>query len=153
MRQDTRDVERVRRLMMAVLDEEATQAERAELEAALASEPALRAEWQRLRRVKEVTSTMKPKEPPREVWETYWTGVYRRLERGLAWILISIGAMALISYGLWMGVQDVLTDADLPVWMKGAFLALLVGGVILLVSVVREKLFLWRRDPYRDVQR
>lgn len=153
MAQGSRDRESVRRLMMAVLDGEATPEEAAELERRLEGAPELRAEWERLRRVKEVTSAMKMRRPPDEVWDGYWQGVYRRLERGLGWILVSVGAIILISYGLWTAVRGVLGDADLPLVVKAGFVAALVGGVVLLVSVAREKFFVWKQDPYRDVER
>jgi len=79
--------------------------------------------------------------------------VYRRFERGAAWILVSVGAIVLLSWGLWQAVQDILGDTELPTFIKAGILALVAGGVILLVSVIREKLILRRSDPYKDVIR
>ncbi len=146
--------ERVRRLMMAALDDELDAAdEREELEDHLGSDAALRAEWNRLRRLKEVMVEMRVRQPPREVWDTYWTGVYRRMERGLAWILISIGAAVLLGYGIWQAIESVLRDAAIPLVVKGGILALIVGALILLISVVRERVIIGRTDPYKDVRR
>ncbi len=145
--------DRARRLMMAELDGELAPAEREELERVLADDPALEAERRRLARLKEVTREMRLRKPPEEVWEAYWTSVYRRLERGVAWILVSIGVIVLISYGAWTGVRQLLADAELPWFLKGAILAALVGGVVLFVSVLREKLFVRSREPYKDIER
>jgi anti-sigma factor RsiW len=145
--------ERARHLMMAALDGEISAAEHAELEHLLEGDPALAAEWRQLSRVKEVTKTMSMREPPREVWEGYWMGVYRRFERGFAWILVSLGAIVVLSWGAWEGLQGLWRDQDLPTVVKGGSLVLVAGLVILVVSVVREKLVIRQSDPYKDVVR
>lgn len=145
--------ERVGRLLMGGLDGELSPDEREELERLLRDDPAVRDEWERLLRLREVTATMTLQRPPDEVWDRYWTGVYRRIERGVGWVLVSIGAVVLVSFGLWEAVRGLLRDTGLPVVVKGAVLALLVGTVVLAVSVAREKLVLGRSDPYKDVRR
>jgi ferric-dicitrate binding protein FerR (iron transport regulator) len=147
------DAERVHQLMMGALDGELDRSEQAELDGLLAATPALQAEWQRLKQVKEVTSTMALRTPPKEVWETYWTSVYSRLERGVGWILASVGAIVLLAYGLWTAAQDLMADASIPGFIKAAVFATLLGTAIVLVSVAREKWFVYRSDPYKDVQR
>ncbi|NIM52936.1 MAG: hypothetical protein GTO22_27480 [Gemmatimonadales bacterium] len=93
------------------------------------------------------------RKPPDEIWDSYWGGVYRRLERGIGWILISLGTIVLLSYGVWKGVEDLLADTTLPTVVKVAVVALIVGLIALLVSVIREKLFVRKSDPYKDVIR
>ena len=79
--------------------------------------------------------------------------MYVRLERGVGWVLLSLGAIVLISYGLWIGAQELIADTEMPLYLKGAILATTVGVVVLFVSVVREKLFVGRRERYKDVER
>lgn len=148
-----RDEHDVRHLMMAALDGELAAAERAELERRLAAEPDLRKEWERLQRLKELTKMSKIKSPPEEQWDHYWRSVYNRIERGIGWILVSVGAAVLIGYGLWHAVQNLLGATDMPEYLKLAIFAVLVGGVVLLISIVREKLFTYRHDPYKEVER
>jgi hypothetical protein len=138
---------------MSALDGELTARERRELEGLLNADSSLRDEWNRLTRVKEVTQSMSLRKPPDEVWEDYWASVYSRLERGIGWILVSIGLIVLVSYGAWRGVEELIADAGLLWFLKGAILATTVGLAVLFVSVVREKLFVRSRDPYKDVQR
>jgi len=145
--------ERVRHLMMAALDGELSHAETAELERHMAGDAALRAEWQQLQRVKEVTTTMRLREAPRETWDGYWLGVYQRLERGVAWILVSLGAIIVLSWGAWEGLRELWFDEGLPPLVKAGAVTLVVGVVVLVVSVAREKLFVRRTDPYKDVIR
>lgn len=148
-----RDDDRVRRLMMAALDGESTPEERAELERLLAADVELMEEWNRLVALKEVTDSMTTKKPPEEVWDRYWTDLYPRLERGIGWILLSLGAVVVLSYGAWEGLRSLWEDAELPVAVKGGILVGIVGLVVLLVSVAREKVFLHQSDRYKDVIR
>lgn len=145
--------ELARHLMMGALDGEISRSDEHELRRLLEKDPVLEREWQQLQRIKEVTRGMMLRRPPTEIWDTYWTGVYRRFERGLAWILVSIGAILLISYGAWTGVHELLDDTTTPVYVKYGVTALIVGLAVLFVSVVREKLFVRRSDPYKDIIR
>lgn len=140
-------------LLMRALDNELEPVERAEFERSLSDNPQLRGEWERLSRLKEVTVNMKFRNPPEELWSGYWSSVYSRLERGLAWILVSIGAIVLGSWGAWQGVKDLMADADLPTVVKWSTLAVIVGLVMLLVSVLRHRLFVSRSDPYKEIER
>jgi hypothetical protein len=147
------DDERTRRLMMARLDGEISDAEARELDRLLAQDDGLRAEWEKLRRVREVTETMKFRTPPEEVWDDYWTGVYNRAERGFGWVLVSLGTTIMLSFVGWNVIQEVLADTTMPGLVKLGLLALTVGGAVLLVSVLREKLFTSRSDPYKEIKR
>jgi hypothetical protein len=138
---------------MAGLDGELSSQEQAELDRLLADDDRLQAEWERFRRVKEVTETMSYREPPPEIWEDYWTVVYNRLERGLGWILVSVAALVLFGYGAWHAIEAILADSGLPGFVKIAIFALVLGAAILFVSVAREKLFTRKRDAYSEIQR
>lgn len=145
--------ERARRLIMASIDGELASGERDELERLLDAHPTLRTEWERLQRLKEVTEAMALRPAPEEVWSDYWASVYSRLERGIGWILFSLGAIVLLSYGAWTGVKELVADATMPWFIKVSLLAVTIGTVVLLVSVVREKVFVGRRERYKDVER
>ena len=148
-----REEERVRHLMMAEVDREISGEGRLELESALDADPDLRDELDTFQRLKEVTDTMTPLKPPGETWYGYWEHVYRRLERGIGWVLVSLGTITVGTWGLWTLVRDVIRDTTMPVYIRWGVLALLAGGVILFVSVARERLFLRKTDPYKDVVR
>ena len=149
MNDDRLTAERARGLMMAAIDGEISPDERRELDGLLASSTELQVEWRRLTRVKEVTTGMTLQQVPEEVWDDYWTSVYRRAERGIAWVLISLGAIVVAGYGLWHAIGALLAESDMPLFVRVAVFALALGGAILVVSVAREKLFVHRRDPYQ----
>lgn len=136
-------------LMMAALDDEISDAERDELKALIAGAPDLEAQWRRLSRVKEVTSGMTLQPLPQELWDRYWASVYTRAERGLAWILVSLGTIVLTAYAVWQAVAAFFADTSEPLFVRIAIAAVAVGGAILVLSVVREKISIARKDPYR----
>ena len=147
------DLDRAHALMMAVLDREATDADRAELEALVAVRPDLQAEWARLQRVKEVTMTMGLARPPEEFWDHYRRSFAHRAERNIAWTLIVFGVAVLGVTALWRWIESWLA-ADVPLVIQVASGAIFVGTALLVFSVLRERWALWRRDPYsREVIR
>ena len=143
----------VRHLMMAAVDGELTAEQRAALDQRLAADPELAAEMRRLERLKEVTSMTQIDSRPEEQWRVYWQDVYNRMERGLGWILVSLGASVLASYGLWEAVSHMLADTSVPWFLKLAIFALGAGMIVLFVSALREKLFTHKHDPYKEVER
>ena len=84
---------------------------------------------------------------------TVLQSVYRRIERGVGWILVSIGALVLTSWGLWEAISSLLAEADMPSFVKLAIFALGAGTLVLVFSVFREKLFTYRHDPFKEVDR
>jgi len=96
---------------------------------------------------------MKFKKLPEMYWDEYWRHIYNRLERGISWILISLGTIIVLSFILWNFIRNLLMDQQLnPIFKIGIFL-LLVGVVILLISFVREKLMVKKFDKYKEVER
>lgn len=150
---DTQRLQRARHLMMAALDGELDSAERAELERLLVERPELRAELDRMGKVKEVTRAVTYRKPPEEVWDRYFESVYNRLERGIGWLLVFASASVLALWALWHAVEALFEDSSMPFAIKLSIFALLAGGTILLLSVFREKWFTRKADPYREIQR
>ncbi len=140
-------------LLTKAVDGELTASERQEFDAFRRRHAECERQWKAHKKLKEVTTHMKFKSPPAEVWDSYWLQVYNRLERGLAWIFVSIGAIILLSYALYQAAMAILSDASIPDAVKWGVLALVVGTVMLLVSVMREKMFVRKRDKYREVLR
>jgi hypothetical protein len=143
---------RAGQLLMAEMDNEISREERRELDSLLAQYPDLETERKQLQTVKEMTMNIKLKEPEGQVWDVYWRGVYNRIERGIGWILFSLGAMVLLVYGMIEFVNAVLADTGMVWWAKGALLLLLTGCIVLLVSVIRERFFHYKTERYKDVQ-
>lgn len=96
---------------------------------------------------------MKSIEPPEESRRRYWSVVYNRLERGTGWILTSIGAIILLFYGAWRWLQSLIKDPYLVLVVKIGILTLAGGLIILLISVIRERIFTYKKERYKEVVR
>ena len=142
-----------RRLMMAALDGEISADQQRQLDRMLADNPELRDDWARMGQVKEVTRSMSYREPPEEIWQEYWVSVYNRCERGVGWLLMTLSAVVVLSWVAWEVIAAMFADSSMPFLLKLAVLGVAVGAIILLVSVAREKWFVRRKDPYREVIR
>ncbi|KAA3660567.1 MAG: hypothetical protein DWQ10_06395 [Calditrichaeota bacterium] len=110
-------------------------------------------EWQEMQSLRRVTSTMKFKEPAKEVWDMYWLNTYNRLERGIAWILFSVGAILVGAFVLYNFITQFLQDSHVPAMLRWGIAFLAIGGAALFVSVLREKLFTSKNDPYKEIER
>lgn len=86
-------------------------------------------------------------------WDRYWLGIYNRLERGVAWVALSVGASLLLGFGVWFFVKDFLMDAGIPFVVRGGVGLGLAGGTLLVVSVCRRQWFVFRHDPYKEIKR
>ena len=141
-------------LLMGYMDGELAPGERQEFEQHLAGCRECSAELDGFRKLKEVTDMVRFGEPEDRVWEFYWRGIYNRIERGVGWILASVGAALLLAFGAFKLVEKLLTDPTVSLMVKIGVSALLLGVVFLLVSLVRERIFGLKHDRYsREVKR
>ncbi len=91
--------------------------------------------------------------PPDESHDAFRAEAYNRMERGAGWIFLSVGSIVLIAGGLYELAVSLLRDAADPWWVRFGVAALVVGLAVLFVSVVRERIFVFKRDPYKEVER
>ena len=142
-----------RELLAGYVDNELTHEEREAFERELKQNPELRAELEEFRRLKEVTGMVRYADLPDEVWESYWQSIYRKLERGIGWILFSMGAIILLIAAAYAFFAGFLADPSVPLIIKVGVSAIVAGLIFLLVSYARERLFAYNRDRYKEVQK
>ncbi len=145
--------EHARQLMMAAIDGELREDERSELANYVRKYPELEEEFNVFKNIKEIAMNANYTPPPDSVWDKYWLGVYNKMERGIGWILLSIGAVVLLLYGLYSVIESIFVDVEIPWWLKIAIFSTIAGAIILLVSVVREKIFLHKSERYKEIKR
>lgn len=140
-------------LISGLLDGELDAAEEQLLKEHLLVCDSCRKKHEELLRLKEVTDSVRFKDLPEEIWAGYWKSIYSRIERGLGWILLSVGAVILIAFGFYEFLSQLFADPEVSLLVKIGVSALGLGVIILLVSITRERIFAYRRDRYREVQR
>lgn len=140
-------------LLMGYLDNELSDEQRRTLEAHLGGCAECRRELEGFRRLIAVASDVPLREPEQKLWDEYWSSLYNRLERGIGWILFSVAAIALLAWGGFKAIEELIRDPSIGLLLKIGLLAMLAGLAILFVSVLRERLFFRKRDRYKDVIR
>ncbi len=111
-----------------------------------------RLEYARMLKLKEVTDDMKYLDLPDRLWAGYWNGIYNRIERGFGWILLSLGAIILAAFGAWRLLNEFFLDPRPPLLLKIGLGALIAGMIVLLISVIRERIFSRAHDRYEEVE-
>ncbi|HET6429229.1 MAG TPA: zf-HC2 domain-containing protein [Phycisphaerae bacterium] len=104
--------------------------------------------------LQEELAMIKFTEPTDVDLQRYWAGVYNRLERGVGWILLSVGSILLLCYGAFKLIEGIVTDPKVALVVKIGVVALVFGVVILFVSLLRERLAVRKSDKYsREIER
>lgn len=85
--------------------------------------------------------------------DRFWLGVYSRLERGVAWVLVSVSLALLAGFGIYHFATEFLGDSEIPVLVRIGTGGLMLGVLLLLFGVVRDKIRALSHDPFRRVRR
>jgi len=147
------DCQEAKTYLMAYIDGEIDAQKKSEMEKHLSGCEKCMKEYRSFLKLKEVTEKMKFTDLSDELWAGYWKGIYRRVERGAGWIFLSIGAIILLAFGVFQFFKEFFTDPSVSLIVKMGAGAFSLGIIILLVSIIRERLFLFRTERYREVER
>ncbi len=134
---------------MKYIDGEMNERDRADFEMHLEGCAKCREILQDFQELKSLTGRIKMRDPTDEFWDGYWRSLYRRIERKTGWLFIVLGAAMLVTYGAYRAVQSFGTIT----FEKVAIAVFLIGVVILLISVIRERIHQHKTDPYKKVKR
>ena len=147
------DHQEIKELISSYIDGEVNEEQKRMVESHLKECPECQKEFEEMRKLEEVMGQMELKKPPRETWQVYWSFVYNRLERRIGWILFSIGAIILLFFGGYKAVEGIIQDQTTPLLLKVGILVAMAGLVVLLVSLLRERLFVRKRERYKEVEK
>ena len=141
-------------LMMARLDGELLPEQSAALEDHLAECEQCRREFDAFGQLQQELKMFTFKEPTDAELARYWSSVYNRLERGIGWIMFSLGSIVLLCWGAFELLEEVIMDPKVPAAVKVGTVAVVFGIVVLIVSVARERLATRKADKYsKEVER
>ncbi len=146
------DPERDGPLLSGYVDGELEAADRRLVEAWLANDERAREEVARLARLKAFTDHLALRPAPAEAWDEFMARPPETRARGLAWLLLII-SVGLLGGFLLLRLGALLLVAAIPLVLRlGLFLGA-AGLLLLLVTALRERRFVRKRDRYDDVVR
>ena len=141
-------------MLTGYMDGELSPEDRARLEEHLKGCETCQGELAALTGLKEELAMMDFVEPTDVELDAYWAGVYNRMERRAGWVLLSVGAIALIAYGAFKLVEKFVTDPSVALMLKIGVLAVVLGLIILFISILRERIAVSKADRYsREIKR
>jgi anti-sigma factor RsiW len=145
----TKDCEKYKGLMMGLMDKELNEEEANEVNSHLIRCEACREEY---RQLEKATSTLKDisfSEPHDAILDKVWKSPYSKLTRNCGLFMVLGGWIVLVAYALYEALISS-KEALLP---KTAIAFMVIGFVILLASVIRERIKTYKSDSYKEVQR
>jgi len=140
-------------MMMAYLDNELAEEDRKLFEEHIHNCRQCQDELEQFRELKRLTDDVRLIEPEERIWQQYWSGVYNRIERGVGWILLSVCGILLVIYLGFKAIEEIIKDPAVGLLLKAVLVGFIAAVAILLVSVLRERLYFWKKDRYKDVRR
>ena len=102
-----------------------------------------------MKRVTALVGTVTLPKPSEEDMMKYWPSVYARIERGMGWGLLVAGAAIWVGYG----VHAFLTNPLMEALTKFLVALPIVGILMLLVSVIRERYHVSKTERYGEVEK
>ncbi len=139
-------------LLMGFIDGELSADEARQVEDHLAVCPACRGElasYQQLGRAADSLAT----EAPLVNTDLAWERIYDRITRGVGWLLLWVGVTLMAGFGLWAFGSEFLLDSEVPLVMRLGAGTFAVGSLLLLVNILRERLFRRKTERYDEVVR
>ena len=144
------------KLMMLIekyFENDLNESEQNKFENLLSSDREFKREFEEQNKMKEVFKKMKFRDPSDKLWDSYWEKSYNRTERGLGWLAVFLGLLILIGFASIEFVNQLYADDSTPVIIKVGTVSLVFGLLVLLFSVLREKLFTYKNDKYKGIKR
>lgn len=136
-------------LLVGLLDGELTPDESRQINDHLTRCAACREEHEQLRETTGKLSAITFREPDDAVLAQMWKSPFSRLARNTSLVLIIGGYAGLIAYGMFA----FLTSGREALPAKMGLAAIVLGFLILLVQLIRERVRTYKTDPYKEIQR
>lgn len=141
--------EHYRGLIAGLLDNELTADESVELNDHLIRCASCRADYEELRRTERRLEAISYVEITDEAARALWRLPYARTLRNASLFMVIGGYAALVLYGFIV----FLTNGDEDLFTKVTLAAIVIGFLVLLGSLIVERISTYRVDPYKEIER
>jgi len=112
-----------------------------------------RTEYEEFLSLENVFSKVDFKDPDDLLEEEYWSGIYNRLEKNTGIVFATTGVVILLFISALYFFQGFLFNAEEPLMLRLGAGVLIIGAIILLVSIVREQYFYYKKERYKEVKK
>ena len=101
-----------------------------------------------LRALRDRIGTARLSDVGEDKWRETMNDMTVQTSRGIGWLLFIAGILAVTGVGLYQFI----VEPGMPTWMKLILVAIYGGLVVLLFSVLRQRLIERKTDKYKDVE-
>ena len=143
------DCEEFKPLLVGLLDGELKPDEARCINEHLTRCAACRAEYERQRETSGKLTAISLREPDDAILAQVWNSPFSRLTRNTALLMIVGGYAAMIGYALFEFFAH--GKEGLPA--KTGLAAIVMGFLILLLQLIRERMKTYKTDPYKEIER
>ncbi len=143
------DCTEYKHLMMGLMDNELTPEETADINQHMVRCETCRKEFDALCQSHSELSAVSYYGPADNELDRIWKSPFSRFTRNSGLLLVIIGWVALIIYALY---EFLTTDTE-PALPKIATIGIIIGLVVLLLTVLRDRIRAFKTDPYKEVKR
>ena len=143
------DCTEYKHLMMGLMDNELAPEEIADINQHMVRCDTCRKEFDALCRSHSKLSTVSYYRAADNELDRIWRSPFSRFTRNSGLFLVIIGWMTLIVYSLY---QFLISDTE-PVLPRIALFGIIIGFIVLLLAVLRDRIRTFRTDPYKEVKR
>ncbi len=144
-----KDCEKFRPMLVAFLDNELSSDEIHDLNQHLNRCAECRQAYEELKESSAFIEHVSFKEPTDRALDSLWKRPYTRCTRNAALLMVLGGYLMLIGYALFLFLRD----DKVAAFPKFGVAGIIIGTVILIGSVVRERIRTYKHDPYKEVDR
>ncbi len=134
-------------LMMGLLDNELTADEARSVNDHLTRCDGCRTEYAELKETSGKIAAISFSETSDNELRKLWKSPYSRLARGSGIFLVLAGWLALVGYALYGAIRA----TETVTFPHFAVAAVLLGTVVLLITVIRDRIKTYKTDPYKEV--
>jgi ferric-dicitrate binding protein FerR (iron transport regulator) len=143
------DEDRTKQLLMGLMDGELTDDETREINEMLRRNRNLRDEYEQLREVNGTLKVLSETFIDENYLRQVWRSPFRRLLRGISYLMIGVSFLVLVVIGL----EEYLAHGNGNFLTKVCTSGILVGVIILFLQVIRDRVIVYKKDPYKDIEK
>ena len=141
--------EKYRPLIVGLLDNELTSEEIQELNTHLNRCEACRKEFDEMKEISGKLALPSFKEPEDEILDTLWKSPYSRFTRNAGFFMVAASCLGLAGYIFY----EFMVEKKAALLPKISTAALIIGFLVLLFSVIRERIRTYKKDIYKEIKR
>lgn len=143
------EMERKRALLMGLMDGELSPEETSEIQEYLRRDQQLRDEYMDLVRAGDALQLLGETELDEQRLRRLWRTPFEIGLRRSSYLLIGAGFLSLLGYAAWEYVFHEQRDLLPVVASSGVGL----GLILLFIQVLRDRMLIWKHDPYREIEK